>query len=81
MKWLLVVMVFGTSPVKTDMVFDTLEQCIEADDAMRTAYANEYNAWLARAKADPKKYNYPASQKYFQRKLGIENTSTCVPHS
>ena len=28
MKWMLVVMIFGTQPVKTDLIFDTLDRCL-----------------------------------------------------
>ncbi|MEQ1711052.1 MAG: hypothetical protein ABL908_06580 [Hyphomicrobium sp.] len=79
MKWILVVMVFGTSPVKTDTVYNTLEDCLAADDAMRSAYVEHYNDWIKRAKADPKRYNYPESDKYAKRRYGLENVATCVP--
>jgi len=34
MKWMLVIIVFGTHPVKTDLVFDSLDKCLEAEEVM-----------------------------------------------
>jgi hypothetical protein len=36
MKWMLVVMIFGTQAVKTDLIFDTLDKCLASADARRT---------------------------------------------
>jgi len=47
MKWLLVVIVMNT-PVKTDLVFDTLIDCLKAESEMRQQWANVYNATLKR---------------------------------
>lgn len=42
MKWLLVVIVTN-SPVKTDLVFNTLSECLTAELKMRTEWADIYN--------------------------------------
>lgn len=42
MKWLLVVIVMN-SPVKTDLVFDTLRACLAAETEMRQHWADLYN--------------------------------------
>jgi hypothetical protein len=42
MKWLLVVIVMN-SPVKTDLVFDTLLACLAAESQMRKQWADVYN--------------------------------------
>lgn len=42
MKWLLVVMVLNT-PVKTDLLFESLPACLAAEEAMRAEWAQIYN--------------------------------------
>lgn len=78
MKWMLIVIVAGT-PVKTELLFDTLAACIAAEDAMRQAYANDFNAWVESAKADPKKYHYPESVKDFM--ANKIHPGVCIPHN
>ena len=45
MKWMLIVMVFGVSPVKTNLLFNTIDDCLNAEDAMRAEYARTFNTW------------------------------------
>ena len=45
MKWLLVVIVMN-SPLKTDLVFDTLPGCLAAEEQMRKQWADGYNQTL-----------------------------------
>lgn len=42
MKWLLVVIVMN-SPVKTDLVFGSLPECLSAESQMRKEWADLYN--------------------------------------
>ena len=42
MKWLLVVIVMN-SPLKTDLVFSTLSECLSAETQMRKEWADIYN--------------------------------------
>lgn len=42
MKWLLVVIVMNT-PVKTDLVFNSLSECLAAEAQMRTEWSEVYN--------------------------------------
>lgn len=42
MKWLLVVIVLNT-PVKTDLVFDSLSECLSAETQMKKDWADLYN--------------------------------------
>lgn len=42
MKWLLVVIVMN-SPVKTDLVFDTLADCLSAERQMRNEWTEIYS--------------------------------------
>ena len=50
MKWLLVVLVMNT-PVKTDLVFSTLNECLQAEQTMRQQQAEVYNQAVARKAA------------------------------
>ena len=40
MKWMLVVMIFGSHAVKTDVIFDTLDKCLAAEEAVRAEQAS-----------------------------------------
>ena len=42
MKWVLVVIVIN-SPVKTDLTFNSLNECLSAEQAMRTEWAAVFN--------------------------------------
>lgn len=44
MKWMLLVLIYGTIPVKTGLLFDTIEDCLKAEEAMRDSYVRTYNA-------------------------------------
>ena len=81
MKWMLIVVVFGIAPVKTEMLFDSLRECLRAEDAMRKEYAAPYNEWLAWAQQNPADAGYPDSAPFFQRRFGLENPGTCIPHA
>ena len=45
MKWVLVVII-ANSPVKTGLVFLTLNACIQAEAQMRSEWTTEYNKAL-----------------------------------
>ena len=47
MKWLLVVIVMNT-PVKTDLSFATLDECMRAEQSMRRQWADVYNEAVGR---------------------------------
>ena len=79
MKWVLLVFVFGASMVKTDLVFDTLDECLRAEELMRSEYTQAYNKWLKWAEANPKDAMYPESQKFIFKRNGLETTGTCIP--
>ncbi|HEV2610220.1 MAG TPA: hypothetical protein VGU61_08125 [Noviherbaspirillum sp.] len=42
MKWLLVVIMMNT-PVKTDLVFDTLSDCLAAETQMKKEWTEQYS--------------------------------------
>jgi hypothetical protein len=81
MKWMLVVVVFGLTPVKTGLLFNSLEECLKAEDASRSAYARAYNAWLQWAQANPGESGFPNSRAAMLKRIGLENPGTCIPHA
>jgi hypothetical protein len=48
MKWMLVAMALGTTPVQTGLIYDTLDACYAAEDRMAGEYTRFYNGWVAR---------------------------------
>ncbi len=50
MKWLLVALVMNV-PVKTDLIYDSLPDCLRAEQEMRRQWAEVYND-AVRRKAD-----------------------------
>ena len=71
MKWMLVVMIFGTQAVKTDLIFDTLDECQAAEERMRAEQVSKYNSWRGRFQ----------DETFELRRLGLENRATCIPHA
>ena len=55
MKWMLLVLIYGTIPVKTGLLFDTIDDCLKAEEQMRDSYIRTYNSWLTWAQANPKR--------------------------
>jgi hypothetical protein len=45
MKWMLVVLVGGVTPVQTDVMFDKLSDCLAAEEQLRKAYTDALDAW------------------------------------
>ena len=39
MQWMLFVLVFGSHPVETNLLFDNLDACLKAEETMRKEYA------------------------------------------
>jgi hypothetical protein len=76
MKWMLVVMIFGTQAVKTDLTFDTLDKCLAAEQAMRSEQAEKFNAW--RKDAGPSQGKDDA--RFMERRFGLQNQAVCTPH-
>ncbi len=81
MKWMLLVLIYGTIPVKTGLVFGTIDECLKAGEQMRGEYTRVYNAWRSWAEANPKDSQYPDSQKFNWRRHGMETTGTCIRHA
>jgi predicted urease superfamily metal-dependent hydrolase len=43
MKWMLFVLVFGSHPVETNLLYDNLDACLKAEETMRKEYARAYS--------------------------------------
>lgn len=68
MKWVLVALVMNT-PVKTDLVFPTLQACLVAEAEMRQQWADMFNLAM---KSQPS----PESQQWMQSQM---TCGTCIP--
>ena len=77
MKWTLVMMVLGTTPVQTGLVYDTLGACYAADDKVAAAYVADYNSWIAWAKEHPKDSTYPNIPDFITNRI---SRGVCIPH-
>lgn len=78
---MLVIVVFGVGPVKTDLVFDSIDECLRAEEAMPDTYARHYTEWLRWAQQNQAVSGYPTSRGFQLKPLGMENYGTCVPHA
>ena len=70
MKWTLIVVVFGTMPVETDLIFNSLDDCLKAEEAMRAEYVRAYKDWTAGQK---KSSGYQTTQAFMRTRIGLEN--------
>jgi hypothetical protein len=81
MKWMLVVLVSGVTPVSTNLVFDKFSECLAAEEQMRQHYIDAFEAWdrSAAVSADRRRDYRRAREMQAKRLLG--NLGTCVPHA
>ena len=79
MKWMLVVLVFETSAVKTDLIFDSLEACLAAEQEARSAWVSAWNErstkWQGETDDD-----YEVRMKFNSSRL-LAHPAACIPHS
>jgi hypothetical protein len=80
MKWMLLVLVFGTTPIETGLIFDSLDDCLKAEQTMRDDYARAYDAWRTWAQANKAESDYPDSDMFMQKRTGLQTSGTCIPH-
>jgi hypothetical protein len=80
MKWMLVVMVFNTTAVKTDLVFSALDQCLKTEEGMRVEYTHAYNDWLRWAQGNKPESQLSGSEDFQKKRLGLQNSGVCIPH-
>ena len=82
MKWMLVVMIFGTQPVKTDLIFDTLDRCLIAEGLMRSQQLEKLYGWQAAVrKTGGSFWTFWTEEPLAKRRFGLENQATCIPHA
>lgn len=80
MKWMLVVLVGGMTPVNTDLVFDKFTDCLVAEQQMRKHYADAFEAWDREAAAQiDRRRDYRRARELEAKRL-LSNVGTCVPH-
>jgi hypothetical protein len=80
MKWMLVVLVGGVTPVNTDLVFDKFTDCLAAEEQMRKHYADAFEAWDRWAAANIERRREYSKARDLQGKRLLSNIGTCVPH-
>lgn len=81
MKWMLVVLVGGVTPVNTNLVFDKFSECLDAETQMRQHYAEAFEAWDRSAAATTeRRRDYRRSRDTQARRL-LGNVGTCIPHA
>jgi hypothetical protein len=75
MKWMLFVLVFGTHPVETDLIYDNIDACLKAEETMRKEYAQAYSkgTWTAQDLGQ-------TSDPSVASRYGLKTVATCVPH-
>ena len=80
MKWILVVLIGGVTPVQTDVQFDKLSDCLSAEEQLRNTYADAYEAWDKSAAINiERRRDYRKAREFQERRLA--NTGTCIPHA
>ncbi|MCA1409922.1 hypothetical protein I6F30_01920 [Bradyrhizobium sp. NBAIM20] len=80
MKWMLVVLVGGVTPVNTDLVFDKFADCLSAEEQMRKHYADAFDAWDKWAAMNIERRRDYSKARDAQAKRLLSNIGTCVPH-
>ena len=79
MKWILVVLIGGVTPVQTDLQFDKLSDCLSAEEQLRKTYADAYEAWEKLAATNiERRRDYRKAREFQERRLA--NTGTCISH-
>jgi hypothetical protein len=82
MKWMIVMIVLGTQPVKTNLLFEDLKTCSGVVDVIRQQQAEAYNAAIAwKKQQSPSAVDLGRFQADRMRVFEMENTPTCIPHS
>jgi hypothetical protein len=80
MKWILVVLIGGMTPIQTDLKFEKLSDCLSAEEQLRVTYAEAYAAWERAAAGNlERRRDYRRARDVEERRLA--NTGTCIPHA
>ena len=81
MKWMLVVLVGGMTPVNTDLVFDKFAGCLAAEEQMRKHYTDAFEVWDRSAAANIERRREYSKVRDLQTKRLLSSIGTCVPHA
>ncbi len=81
MKWMLVVLVGGVTPVNTDLVFEKFADCLSAEEQMRRHYADAFEAWDRSGAPNFERRRDYSKARDIQAKRLLSNIGTCIPHS
>ena len=80
MKWMLVVLIGGVTPVQTDVIFEKLADCLAVEEQLRKTYSDALMAWDQRAATTfERRRDYVRARELQARKL--DNIGTCIPHT
>ena len=80
MKWMLVVLIGGVTPIQTDVIFDKLSDCLAAEEQLRKAYLDALEAWEKRAAITfERRRDYSKARELQARRF--DNSGTCIPHA
>ena len=80
MKWMLVVLVNGITPVNTNLVFEKFADCLAAEEQMRKHYADAFDGWDRAAAINFQRRRDYVRARDLQAKRMLSNVGTCVPH-
>ena len=81
MKWMLVVLVSGVTPVSTNLVFDKFSECLAAEEQMRQHYVDAFDAWDRSAAVNAERRRDYRRAREMQAKRLLGNVGTCIPHA
>jgi hypothetical protein len=81
MKWMLVVLVGGITPVNTNLIFEKFSECLAAEEQMRKHYADAFEAWDREAAVRFERRREFARARDLQAKRLLSNIGTCVPQA
>ena len=82
MKWILVVLIGGVTPVATDVTFEKLSDCLAAEQQLRQTYADAFASWSAENSDHFDRHHrrdFAKAREMEARKFA--NSGTCVPHA
>ena len=80
MKWMLVVLVGGLTPVNTNLLFEKFADCLAAEEQMRSHYADAFETWDRRAGEKIERRREYVRARDLQAKRLLSNVGTCVPY-
>ena len=76
-KWMLVVLVSGVTPVSTNLVCE----CLAVEEQMRQHYIDAFEAWDRSAAVNADRRRDYRRAKDMQAKRLLGNVGTCIPHA